>query len=111
MEYTNDELIELIVDRECVAIVEGRQKEANKYRAIAQRLRETEWVSVEDRLPEPDSHVLIMSEGKHYAARVYKDERFIFLDDWGNYCELLIGEDVSYWMPLPKSSTKQSEEG
>lgn len=60
-----------------------------------------EWVSVEERLPEPGERVLATDCG--FVGEFYINER----GQWQRYnvnCHaLLMALDILYWMPLPKS--------
>ena len=62
-----------------------------------------EWISVEDRLPEDDSWILLVAAG-HVAFGIYKrisryDNTKVFKDP--NWCEFRKGS-VTHWMPLPE---------
>ena len=60
-----------------------------------------EWVSVEERLPEPGERVLATDCG--FVGEFYINKR----GQWQRYnvncSELLMALDILYWMPLPKS--------
>ena len=60
-----------------------------------------EWVSVEEKLPEPGERVLATDCG--FVGEFYINER----GQWQRYnvnCHaLLMALDILYWMPLPKS--------
>ena len=60
-----------------------------------------EWVSVDERLPEPGERVLATDCG--FVGEFYINER----GQWQRYnvnCHaLLMALDILYWMPLPKS--------
>jgi len=119
MEYTNEELIKT-AEAEAVRYdraAETWQKDnpkaaaehrdaANKYRAIAQRLRETEWVSVEDGLPEKRIRVTGWDG-------LIVDDFYIDLDGVWRYSHgsEKVMDMVTHWMPLPPPPTKQAEEG
>jgi len=62
-----------------------------------------EWISVKDRLPEPNDYVLLYDsslnlvyEGKLLASDFYYSERAGYSADIGDDCE------VTHWMPLPE---------
>ena len=64
-----------------------------------------EWISVEDRLPEPDSIVLIYSAiGRPYITDALFQPNKFFM--WNSremeYLDYLHIEVVSHWMPLPE---------
>ena len=69
--------------------------------AIAALSPPNEWVSVEERLPEPGERVLATDCG--FVGEFYINER----GQWQRYnvnCHaLLMALDILYWMPLPKS--------
>ena len=57
------------------------------------------WISVEERLPEPEKDVLTLHRGKYHCIGYYSED-----------CELWIlndapvyDETVTHWMPLPNS--------
>ena len=55
----------------------------------------SEWISVKDRLPEPNTAVLVCRDGYYgseVAVAVYKDE----------YLKFITGYNVTHWMPLPE---------
>ncbi len=56
----------------------------------------SEWISVKDRLPEDDTHVLI-NDGDNTGIGVYdiEDELWTAQTWWSEY------HLVSHWMPLP----------
>lgn len=58
-----------------------------------------EWISVEDRLPEPGERVLATDCG--FVGEFYINKR----GQWQRYnvncSELLMALDILYWMPLP----------
>ena len=64
-----------------------------------------EWVSVEERLPEPGERVLATDCG--FVGEFYINER----GQWQRYnvnCHaLLMALDILYWMPLPKSPKEE----
>jgi len=60
-----------------------------------------EWVSVDEKLPEPGERVLATDCG--FVGEFYINRR----GQWQRYnvncSELLMALDILYWMPLPKS--------
>lgn len=64
-----------------------------------------EWVSVEERLPEPGERVLATDGG--FVGEFYINKR----GQWQRYnvncSELLMALDILYWMPLPKSPKEE----
>ena len=64
-----------------------------------------EWVSVEERLPEPGERVLATDCG--FVGEFYINKR----GQWQRYnvnCfELLMALDILYWMPLPAPPAKE----
>ena len=65
-----------------------------------------EWVSVEERLPEPGERVLATDCG--FVGEFYINKR----GQWQRYnvncSELLMALDILYWMYLPKPPTKET---
>ena len=66
-----------------------------------------EWVSVEERLPEPGERVLATDCG--FVGEFYINKR----GEWQRYnvnCfELLMALDILYWMPLPEPPAKEDK--
>lgn len=60
-----------------------------------------EWISVEDRLPEPGERVLATDCG--FVGEFYINKRGKWQRYNVNCSELLMALDILYWMPLPKS--------
>lgn len=64
-----------------------------------------EWVSVEERLPEPGERVL--ATGCGFVGEFYINKR----GQWQRYnvncSELLMALDILYWMPLPEPPGKE----
>ena len=67
-----------------------------------------EWVSVEERLPEPGERVLATDCG--FVGEFYINKR----GQWQRYnvncSELLMALDILYWMPLPAPPVSRSPE-
>lgn len=66
----------------------------------------TEWISVKDRLPNPDeyallydSHLNLVFEGKLLPSDFYYSDRCGYSKDVGDDCE------ITHWMPLPEAPT------
>ena len=62
---------------------------------------QNEWVSVEERLPEPGERVLATDCG--FVGEFYINKRGKWQRYNVNCSELLMALDILYWMPLPKS--------
>ena len=60
-----------------------------------------EWISVEERLPEPVERVLATDCG--FVGEFYINKRGKWQRYNVNCSELLMALDILYWMPLPKS--------
>ena len=60
-----------------------------------------EWVSVDERLPEPGERVLATDCG--FVGEFYINKRGKWQRYNVNCSELLMALDILYWMPLPKS--------
>ena len=67
----------------------------------------SEWISVEDRLPEKDGYYICALRDnivKPYVLRVqFCNDRFI-ISEWH---EKNTGRKVTHWMPLPELPTEQ----
>lgn len=59
-----------------------------------------DWISVEDRLPEPGERVLATDCG--FVGEFYINKRGKWQRYNVNCSELLMALDILYWMPLPK---------
>lgn len=55
------------------------------------------WISVEERLPEDDGHVLIYSLGGGVAEGIYSK----IYKKWVQYRWSVFEPEVTHWMPLP----------
>ena len=64
-----------------------------------------EWVSVEERLPEPGERVLATDCG--FVGEFYINKRGKWQRYNVNCSELLMALDILYWMPLPAPPTKE----
>ena len=63
-----------------------------------------DWISVEDRLPEPGERVLATDCG--FVGEFYINKRGKWQRYNVNCSELLMALDILYWMPLPASPAK-----
>ena len=68
-----------------------------------------EWVSVEDRLPEPVERVLATDCG--FVGEFYINKRGKWQRYNVNCSELLMALDILYWMPLPAPPDSRPPEG
>lgn len=66
-----------------------------------------EWVSVEDRLPEPGERVLATDCG--FVGEFYINKRGKWQRYNVNCSELLMALDILYWMPLPAPPEKEGD--
>ena len=89
-----------------VIAVPENEEQAKAYFWARKALQSTltppnEWVSVDEKLPEPGERVLATDCG--FVGEFYINER----GQWQRYnvnCHaLLMALDILYWMPLPKS--------
>lgn len=67
-----------------------------------------EWVSVEDRLPEPGERVLATDCG--FVGEFYINKRGKWQRYNVNCFELLMALDILYWMPLPAPPGKEDQQ-
>ena len=68
-----------------------------------------EWVSVEERLPEPGERVLATDCG--FVGEFYINKRGKWQRYNVNCFELLMALDILYWMPLPAPPALRPPEG
>ena len=68
-----------------------------------------DWISVEDRLPEPGERVLATDCG--FVGEFYINKRGKWQRYNVNCSELLMALDILYWMPLPASPDRRPPEG
>ena len=66
-----------------------------------------EWVSAEDRLPEPGERVLATDCG--FVGEFYINKRGKWQRYNVNCSELLMALDILYWMPLPAPPEKEGD--
>ena len=63
-----------------------------------------QWISVNDRLPEENTRVLVWLGVKLYDYTQIDTDRMIN-EKWVRW-----GKDVTHWMPLPKAPKEEAEE-
>ena len=68
-----------------------------------------EWVSVDERLPEPGERVLATDCG--FVGEFYINKRGKWQRYNVNCSELLMALDILYWMPLPAPPDRRPPEG
>lgn len=66
-----------------------------------------DWISVEDRLPEPGERVLATDCG--FVGEFYINKRGKWQRYNVNCSELLMALDILYWMPLPAPPEKEGD--
>ena len=74
-----------------------------------EKLLDTDWVSVYDRLPEPGERVLATDCG--FVGEFYINKRGKWQRYNVNCSELLMALDILYWMPLPAPPDRRPPEG
>ncbi len=113
---TNDKLLEKA--DEYLSLYSGLCPNANKLiQQLADALKEREWISVEDRLPDFDVPVLCCFEHYHVKTprldvliRIDDDDREWLVWDLGDFLpELSMDYNVTHWMPLPKPPVSEQE--
>ena len=82
----------------------------NRLTQAIQALSQSEWVSVEDRLPKNNVGVLVFIpiEDNHITSGMYDyDNKWVLLDDYR-----LIEDDkqITHWMPLPQQPKLNNHE-
>lgn len=55
------------------------------------------WISVEERLPEPDKNVLTLKNRKRVRIGYYSED----CEEWVINDMIAYDEDITHWMPLP----------
>lgn len=69
-----------------------------------------QWISMTERLPEPDERVLVYTAGKEihvWDAMPHRAESYAWEDEEGLYHSLY---EVDLWMPLPKPYEAERKE-
>lgn len=71
------------------------------------KLKNMEWISVIDRLPEKDTNVIYYDKNKYmYIGCLMSDMgKEIY---WSHY-DFLEDKDVTHWMPLPKAPSSETD--
>jgi hypothetical protein len=101
LEGDEDVLIKALVAAYCggVDAVDGYLR--NSLSAYRASIRQQQWISVKDRLPESISDVLILTTEKESHVGYYRSSD----NDWNMYnrcCSFHMQlHNVTYWMPLP----------
>ena len=68
--------------------------------------RKQEWISVEDRLPEPYKTVLVFCRNGFNTFQSVSE----MLDENGNRWSAVCGIPVTHWMPLPEAPKMRKED-
>lgn len=93
----NDFLCETqyMVDNVAMAFVEGAQWADNNPK--------TPWISVEERLPEPEKDVIILNKRKQVDIDFLTDDfeggYYWWKSDEAIFCE---DDEITHWMPIPE---------
>ena len=61
------------------------------------------WISVEERLPEPDKNVLTLKNRKCVRIGYYSED----CEEWVINDMVAYDEDITHWMPLPKAPKEE----
>ena len=92
---------EKIIDQACHPVtVQIGEVFRDKVRSMPTLTPPNEWISVEDRLPEPGERVLATDCG--FVGEFYINKRGKWQRYNVNCSELLMALDILYWMPLPE---------
>ena len=96
-----EKLVELLCKTISPTITVGEQADF----LIANGVTVQEWISVKDRLPEPETDVIAFA-GDYIDILSYRYDRrgnlaFMYMDDSGWWHER-IRPSVTHWMPLPQ---------
>ena len=103
----NHEYMGEIICREALTLIQQREEEKTRLdctitqlAGTIKHLRETapRWISVEERLPEENSRVLIIWFGHIFDVKYLRKGNAVTLDRQ----LLLAGRDFTHWMPLPE---------
>ena len=94
-----------------VIAVPENEEQAKAYFWARKALQSTltpqnEWVSVDERLPEPGERVLATDCG--FVGEFYINKRGKWQRYNVNCSELLMALDILYWMPLPAPPEKEN---
>lgn len=82
----------------------------DSYRQGAQDALASQWIPVEERLPEDDTQdVLIIASGKKKVARFYKQIPQFEVMVAPSWCVIHKPEEVSFWMPIPPLNPEKEE--
>ena len=64
------------------------------------------WISVEERLPsskKPYANVIVRTRNGRVLPGFHNDEYgWYAMSEEENYCDLIVGDRVTHWMPLPE---------
>ena len=114
LDYYCEERLHLIVCKKCgtLALTKACAPQVAANLTLSRKptlTQPNEWVSVEERLPEPGERVLATDCG--FVGEFYINER----GQWQRYnvnCHaLLMALDILYWMPLPEPPESRPTEG
>ena len=84
-------------------LIENQRREIEALRQANSALRERQkWIPVAERVPEPETRVLVLDRRGNMMARTMRqlptDKTPVFRSDG-----LMPGKDVTHWMPLPEA--------
>ncbi len=68
--------------------------------------KQSEWISVEDRLPEKDGKYLVYDVGQHLGISI-PEIRTTFFKRGDRYHDYMWRNHFSHWMPLPEPPKKK----
>ena len=76
------------------------RRSAARIEVMAKQLESAQpkWISVEERLPEPDKNVLTLENRKRVRIGYYSED----CEEWVINDMVAYDEDITHWMPLPE---------
>ena len=83
----------------CRATSPAEDTREEAYKAAHRRFEaaQPKWISVEERLPEPDKNVLTLKNRKRVRIGYYSED----CEEWVINDMIAYDEDITHWMPLP----------
>ena len=95
-----EKLVDLIIDAKRTDPETGSFAEYLADHLIANGVTVQEWISVDDRLPEPWEQVLIYSRHDFCESAFYIGVPGKWCSTWNH--EMLDADSVTYWMSMPQ---------
>ena len=71
------------------------------WRVWRARAAQSEWISVEDRLPEKEGDYLVSAAGCEARICQFNGKKFFYMEYDNDWDMVEVSFDPDYWMPLP----------